>query len=107
MKVKPFLSQRLSHIRRMRLARRLYKNTPVFALIEMQRLYQGYTETHLLADLHPCTKATIKNQNCSLSQYNRYGKIMQLLSHYALTHDPVLATTNLSAVQHLSVQLGH
>jgi len=87
---KTFSPLRLTRIRRMRMARRLYKTTPVFALIEMQRLYPGYSLNDLWSDLHRRTKAKTRDHKSSLARYGRYGKMMHLVTQFALTGNPVL-----------------
>ena len=84
---RPFTPERLDNIRRIRKARRLFKQTPLFAFHLMEKDYPGYTCERFRDDLRRRSKAKQKKTKTTLKRYGRYHRFLQLLSHYRITND--------------------
>lgn len=86
--MKPFTPERLNHIRRLRKARRLWKQAPLLALQEMQIAYPDYTEAQFRDDLRirrkPQSKKRVKSP---LVRYGRHAQIPKLMAQYDATKD--------------------
>jgi len=84
-----FSPERLYSIRRMRMARRLWKQSPLMAFNLLKEKYPDYTQDLFLQDLH-IRKASRKEKRTKnpLTKYGRHEKIQQLLSLYNQTKDP-------------------
>lgn len=84
-----FSPERLDKIRKLRMARRLWKNTPLLAYKTMQDKYPEYTYEQFLNDLRirkiKKKKRFVKNP---LTRYGRYQKMVQLITQYNETKDP-------------------
>lgn len=83
----PFSPERLRNIRRLRKARRLFKQTPLFAFHLMELEYPGYTQDEFLEDLRRRTKRKPKPKKTPLNRYGRYYRIQVLKERYANTGD--------------------
>lgn len=83
-----FSPERLYAIRRLRLARRLWKHSPLIAFDQVKELYPEYTQDLFIQDLtirKPKQKsAHTKNP---LTRYGRFEKIQQLIGLYQNTAD--------------------
>lgn len=88
--MKPFTAERLLRIRRLRKARRLYKQSPIFAYDLMRVEYPTYTHDEFWDDLRRCTKKKKRKGKTPLIRYGRYWRIQELLGRYGLTNDETL-----------------
>ena len=86
-----FSPERLTNIRRMRKARRLYKQTPLFAFAAMQEEYPLYTFSQFLDDLRRRTEKKKKRFKTPLARYGRYRRIQELMTSFLLTQNWELA----------------
>lgn len=82
---KAFTPERLVSIRRMRKARRLYKQMPLFAFEILREEYPNYTREQFLDDLRYRTKAKRKKKKTTLTRYGRYARMVDLLHLYQQT----------------------
>lgn len=86
-----FSSERLFKIRRMRKARRLFKQMPLFAFVIMQAEYVGYSLVQFQDDLRRRSKPKPKKKGKSpLARFGRYWRIQQLIARYSYTLDEAL-----------------
>lgn len=83
----PFSPERLRNIRRLRKARRLFKQTPLFAFHLMELEYPGYTQDEFLEDLRRRTKRKSKPKKTPQRRYGRYYRVQALKERYASTGD--------------------
>lgn len=81
----PFTPERLYKIRRMRKARLLWKQQPVFAYSVMLAQYPDYTYDQFWDDLRRRSKPKKKKSKSSLAHYGRYPAYERLLANYRLT----------------------
>jgi hypothetical protein len=88
---RPFSAERLFHIRRLRKARRLFKQAPLFAFEQMRQEYEDYTPEQFWEDLRRRTPKAKRSKKSPLVRYGRYSAMQKLLSDYQWTHDPQLA----------------
>lgn len=86
-KGKKFSPERLEKIRRLRKARRLYKQAPAFAFVWLLAEYPAYTYAEFLDDLRRRSKKKHRKGKSSLPKYGRYGKMMALVEEYGQTKD--------------------
>ncbi|OJV51682.1 MAG: hypothetical protein BGO31_00320 [Bacteroidetes bacterium 43-16] len=83
---KPFTPERLANIRRLRKARRLYKQQPVFAFAILCAEFKDYTYEQFQDDLRIRNKSKrTKNKKSSLVRFGRYFKMIQFLELYRNT----------------------
>lgn len=83
---KPLTPDKLFALRRLRKARRVFKQQPVFAFAILCEEYKDYTHEQFLNDLRLRTKPKPKKINKSpLMRYGRYYKMNQLLELYRTT----------------------
>lgn len=84
-----FSPERLLAIRRLRLARRLWKRLPLLAYHLLIEKYPDCSYEQFLADLVPRRKRKpIRNKKNPLKRYGRYDKIQELLQQYDQTRNP-------------------
>lgn len=79
---KKFSAERLASLRRMRMARRLFKKQPLFAYSLMREAYPDYTHAQFWDDLRyrrPPKKRKGKN---GIQKYGRYCRMQELLLRY-------------------------
>lgn len=86
-----FSEQRLANIRRLRKARRLYKQVPLFAYELMKSQYADYSWPAFMEDLRLRSKPKQKQSRSPLKRFGRYYKMQELLSLYAVTQNTDLA----------------
>lgn len=84
---KPFSPERLYKIRRIRKARRLFKQEPMFAYSRMCAIYPGYSHEAFIDDLRMRKPKKKKKGKPFFLRYGRYGKMMQLIEQYKQTGD--------------------
>lgn len=87
MRTGKFSAKRLDHIRRLRKARRYFRQIPLFAFHDMQQEYPNYTYEEFLDDLRyrkPRKKRKAQNQ---LKKFGRYERMQKLLTLYRLTQE--------------------
>lgn len=83
---KPFSTDRLEAIRRMRKARRLNKTQPLFAFNLLCSIYQDYTYEMFLEDLRKRSKPKKKRKGKSpLIRYGRYGRMQKMKFEFVRT----------------------
>ena len=82
---KPFTPERLESTRRMRRARRLYRQQPLFAYEMLSSEYMGYSYGQFLDDLRYRTKPKPKEKKSTLIRYGRYRRMRELLERYRQT----------------------
>lgn len=82
---KPFTAERLEAIRRMRKARRLFRNEPLFAYMLLSLEYVDYSYAQFLDDLRYRTKAKRKETKSTLTRFGRYRRMLELLDRYEKT----------------------
>ncbi|GEM63860.1 hypothetical protein SF1_18420 [Sphingobacterium faecium NBRC 15299] len=83
---KPLPPEKLFALRRLRKARRLFKQQPVFAFAILCEEYKDYTHEQFLDDLRIRTKTKGKKKKKSpLTRYGRFFKMNQLLELYSKT----------------------
>lgn len=87
---KAYTPERLARTHRMRKARRLFKQTPLFAFALMQQHYPQYTYDEFWDDLRRRTKKKQKRHKTPLTRYGRYARMQQLLRQYGYTKDTSL-----------------
>lgn len=87
---KPFSPERLAHIRRLRKARRLFKNEPLFAFLLMKADYPDYTHAEFLDDLRRRSKIKRKPKKSPLYRFGRYLRIDKLITRYQATGEEAL-----------------
>ncbi|WP_316787752.1 hypothetical protein [Pedobacter frigoris] len=87
MNIKPFSPERLHHIRRLRKARRYFKQTPLFAFGRMVEEYPDYSFEQFTDDLRRRTKPKKRKGRSPLTRYGRFRRIEKLLSEFRLTGD--------------------
>lgn len=75
---KPFTLERLIKIRRMRKARRLFKQLPLFAYELLQLEYTNYSDQEFWDDLRIRTKRKSRKRKSPLVRFGRYNRIEQL-----------------------------
>ncbi len=83
----PFSTVRLYNIRRLRKARRLFKQQPLFAYYLMCETYTDYCYTDFLADLRYRKPPKKRKGKSVLYRYGRYSRIVKLMEHYNQTKD--------------------
>ncbi|SOD17761.1 hypothetical protein [Pedobacter xixiisoli] len=88
---KPFTSERLQNIRRMRRARRLHKQQPLFAYEMMRTDYPGYPYELFLDDLRYRKPRKKRTRKSGLCRYGRFNRMQSLISQYGWTGDIELA----------------
>lgn len=86
-----FSADRLCHIRRLRKARRLFSQAPLFAFQLMCEQYDSYTYEQFLEDLRRRNNKVKRRIKCTLVRFGRYQAMQQLLSRYEQTKDQRLA----------------
>lgn len=85
---KPFSTERLTNIRRIRKARRLFKQVPLFAYSLLEAEIPGYTYACFLADLKTKkTRSKKKHSRAVLVRYGRFNQMNRLLEQYRDTGD--------------------
>jgi hypothetical protein len=83
---KPLSLEKLVALRRLRKARRLFKQQPVFAFAILCEEFKDYTHDQFLDDLRLRNKPKAKKKKKSpLTRYGRYFKMNQLLERYRST----------------------
>lgn len=102
MQRKPFSPERLFHIRRLRKARRLFRQVPLFAFYLMQREYGNYTYLEFLDDLRIRHKKMGRPKKSPLARYGRYNRMEQLMRIYDDTKDIQTALDALKLRRHMS-----
>ena len=84
---RPFSPERLMLIRRMRRARRLHKQVPLFAFALMQQEYPEYTFSDFYSDLRLRSKPKRRKGKSPLVRFGRYWRIQELISRFHATGD--------------------
>ncbi|WP_313491905.1 MULTISPECIES: hypothetical protein [Sphingobacterium] len=84
---KPFTPERLTNIRRMRKARRLFKKLPLFAYTYMLQDIPDYTYEQFLDDLRIRRQGKKRKEKSYLSRYGRFGAMCQFIKLYEQTKD--------------------
>lgn len=76
-------------MRRRRVAKRLYKKCPLFAVQEMQAEFPGYTYEMLIADLTRKTRKSRSKRKVKspLKRQGRYPLYLKAMTNYHLTKD--------------------
>jgi hypothetical protein len=87
----PFTPQRLENIRRLRKARRLFKQTPLFAFHLMKQDYPDYTNEQFVDDLRRRSKTKQKKSKTTLCRYGRYNRFLSLTRQFQDSGDQRLA----------------
>lgn len=83
---KPLTPEKLFALRRLRKARRLFKQQPVFAFAILCKEYKGYTHEQFMEDLRLRTKPKPKKKKTTpLSRYGRFDQMNQFLELYQNT----------------------
>lgn len=82
---KPFTPERLTNIRRIRKARRLYRKEPVFAFQILCAEYPDYTHEQFLDDLRYRKPRKRKAKKTTLTRYGRYMRMLHFLEKYRQT----------------------
>jgi hypothetical protein len=82
---KPFTPERLAAIRRMRRARRLYKQQPLFAYHILCGIYPGYSYEEFMDDLRYRRPPRRRRGRNNLVRYGRYARMEQLADRYQQT----------------------
>lgn len=82
---KPFTPERLAAIRRMRRARRLYRQQPLFAYHILCGIYPGYSHEKFMEDLRYRRPPKHRRGRNSLTRYGRYARMEQLADRYQQT----------------------
>lgn len=97
LKGKAYTPERLMQVRRMREARRLFKQSPLFAYELMLQKYPAYTHYQFLDDLRRRTKKRPGRKKTTLTKYGRFARMQKMLGEYSQTKDikPLLAATKL------------
>ncbi|GAA0536960.1 hypothetical protein [Chitinophaga japonensis] len=80
-----YAPETLLRIRRMRKARRLYRQQPVFAYSIMSAEFQGYSHEEFWNDLRRRTPPKKRKGKSGLRRYGRYGEMCRLLDRYRQT----------------------
>lgn len=83
----PFTPERLEAIRRLRKARRLFKQTPLFAFEQMVQQYPNYTYAAFIDDLRIRRKRKPKQHRSILQRYGRYAQMDRLIRQFEQTGD--------------------
>lgn len=102
MATKPFSSERLFHIRRLRKARRLFRQAPLFAFDEMRQQYSGYTYREFMDDLRPRSRKRKRHTRNPLARYGRFDRMENLILQYRQTKETELALQALALRKHIS-----
>lgn len=102
MLTKPFSPERLFHIRRLRKARRLFRQAPLFAFMLMQREYSNYTYIDFMDDLRLRSKKKKRYSKSPLVRYGRYGRMEKMLIKYRETKEVNLALLVLKLRKHMT-----
>lgn len=84
---KPFSHERLTKIRRLRKARRLFNKEPLFAYNQLIKEFPDYSYDQFLDDLRIRKKSKKKVIPKRLERYGRYSKVKELLIRYQQTDD--------------------
>ncbi len=84
---KPFTLERLQNIRRIRRARRLHKQQPLFAYEVMRTDYPGYTFDLFLDDLRYRKPRKKRKGKSGLCRYGRFNRMHSLIIQYGWTGD--------------------
>jgi len=87
MSTKKYSPERLMLIRRLRKARRYYKQLPLFAYSLMVDEHAGYTYAEFLEDLRPRKPSKKKQGKSRLNRYGRYERMQKLLMLYDRTQE--------------------
>lgn len=82
-----FSPERLAKVRRMRKARRLFKNAPLFAYVLMRKDYPNYTDAEFVDDLCRRSKRKPRKRKTPLERFGRYSRMQQLLRAYGNSGD--------------------
>lgn len=85
--VTPLTPEKLQNLRRLRKARRLYKQTPLFAYQLMQQEYPNYSYAKFMDDLRRRTKKKIRKKKSPLVIFGRYWRIDKLMVQFRSTKD--------------------
>ena len=83
-----FSPERLFKIRRLRKARRLWNQVPLFALNTLQTDYPDYDEALLHEDIKRRTPKKKKKGKNPLRKYGRFTKMQELMQLFEQTQDP-------------------
>jgi hypothetical protein len=81
----PFSPTRLLNIRRIRKARRLFKQQPLFAYVLLCEIYTDYSYVNFLEDLRYRKQPKKRKGKSALQRYGRYDRIQQLIERYRAT----------------------
>ncbi|WP_130855625.1 hypothetical protein [Olivibacter jilunii] len=79
-----FSPERLAKIRRMRKARRLWKQVPLFAFSLMAAEYPGYSHMAFLCDLRRRSPKKRRHAKAYLSRFGRYLRMQELAKRFKL-----------------------
>lgn len=85
-----FSTERLANIRRIRKARRLYRQVPLFAQLLMAEKYPGYDDKQFCDDLRRRSKAKPRRKKSTLQRFGRYHRMIQLIRDYKESRDTSL-----------------
>jgi hypothetical protein len=72
----------LYSLRRLRLARRLWKKEPLFAFITLKEKYPDCTYEQFLSDLVRRSKPKAKKSKSGLQRYGRYHRMVECISKF-------------------------
>ena len=84
---KPFSAERLFNIRRIRKARRLFRQQPLFAFALMCEVYTDYTYFNFLDDLRYRKAPKKRKGKAALQRYGRFDRVQQLMERYKETRN--------------------
>ena len=87
MERKPFSPETLMRVRRLRKARRLFKQAPLFAYQFMLADNIGYEYDDFLDDLRRRTPRKPKTKKSNLAKYGRFHRMEKLIFEYNFTKD--------------------
>lgn len=82
---KPFSSERLATIRRMRKARRIFKRQPLFAFEILRQEYPDYTYEKFLDDLRYRKPPKKRKGKSGLLRYGRFDRMEKMKALFAET----------------------
>ena len=80
-----FSPERLYRIRKLRKARRYFKQTPLFAYARMKQEYTDYTYTAFIDDLRRRSRPKKRRGKSLMVKYGRYYRMQQLTDLYRQT----------------------
>ena len=79
--------EKLSGLRRLRLARRLWKKEPLLAYFTLKEKFPDCTYEQFLSDLVRRSKPKEKKSKSGLQRYGRYSRMAECISQFKEFHD--------------------